>query len=261
MASATAWPPVRIRAWRVSVDIVDHLDRVDGTDFRTDLAALAMVEVDALEDGSVEADRRIRAVEPAEQAVHAPAEIDTWLDARAPAAGPRLRGVTRTNDARMRKPAPVAQLRHAYPSPTAARRSSAGTFVPSSSTAASPTASSEGSPSAAASAPTITRFTNFDPAARRSAGTQRTSRPASSAGTRSPFRSTKPLAARPSATSTSLKIDGSSTTTTFGCSIESCRRIGASSTRVYARNGAPLRSGPYSGNAWTLLPACSNAVA
>ena len=61
------------------------------------------------------------------------------------------------------------------PSATAPRgSSSAATFLPSSSTARVATASSDGSPSAAASAPTMTRLTNFEPP-RRSAGTQRTS--------------------------------------------------------------------------------------
>ena len=41
----------------------------------------------------------------------------------------------------------------------------------------------------------------------------------------------------------------------------SWRRIGLSSTRVYARIGAPRRSGPYSGNACTLCPSFRSAVA
>ena len=43
--------------------------------------------------------------------------------------------------------------------------------------------------------------------------------------------------------------------------IVSWRRIGRSETRVNARSGAPRRSGPYSGNAWTLLPSRSSASA
>src|SRR6478672_7555004 len=84
MASATAWPPVRMRA---SAGIVlDHLDRVDGAHLGTDLAALAVVEVEAREDGAVELHGGVGAVEPAEQAVDAQAQVDRRLDAGAPAA-------------------------------------------------------------------------------------------------------------------------------------------------------------------------------
>src|SRR5205085_2561670 len=51
------------------------------------------------------------------------------------------------------------------------------------------------------------------------------------------------------------------TTTRSGLVTPSWRRIGRSAIRVNARSGAPRRSGPYSGNAWTLLPVCSSASA
>src|SRR4029079_12258192 len=89
IASATAWPPVRMRA---SADIVlDHLDRVDGTHLGTDLAALAVVEVEAREDGAVELDGGVGAVEPAEQAVDAQAQVDRGPDAGGPPARSGLR--------------------------------------------------------------------------------------------------------------------------------------------------------------------------
>src|ERR1700693_3991832 len=87
IASATAWPPVRIRR---SVAIVgDHRNRIHRADERAEVAALADVAVEADERGAVELHCGVRAVEPAEQAVDAAFELDDRLDARAPAAGAR----------------------------------------------------------------------------------------------------------------------------------------------------------------------------
>ncbi len=106
----------------------------------------------------------------------------------------------------------------------------------------------------------MTRLTNFEPcsAAIRVAGMQ-SARPF--CVPRSAFRSSSPSGFRPSPTSTSPSRDGSSTTTTSGSVTVSWRRIGFSSKRVYARIGAPRRSGPYSGKACTALPASSRPSA
>src|SRR6266568_1053761 len=97
IASATAWPPVRIRA---SVAIVlDHRNRVDGAHDGAELAALAGVVVEADERRAVESHRRIRAVEPAEQAVDAALEPDDRLEASSPAARARLHCAFRPHDA------------------------------------------------------------------------------------------------------------------------------------------------------------------
>ena len=61
-------------------------------------------------------------------------------------------------------------------------------------------------------------------------------------------------------TSSSRTSEGSITTTTSGRVTASWRRIGLSSTRVYARIGAPRRSGPYSGKACALWPALSASL-
>jgi hypothetical protein len=51
------------------------------------------------------------------------------------------------------------------------------------------------------------------------------------------------------------------TTTRFGLVTESWRRIGAEEARVYARSGAPRRSGPYSGKACAYDPLRRKAIA
>src|SRR5581483_8737591 len=223
---------------------------------RAQLAALADVVVEAGKRGPVEPDRRIRTVEPAEQAVDAALELDVRLHAGAPAAGARAGRVLGPERAAEWELSPGQRARHPYPSSTARRISSGGAFFPSSSSAAVTTGSS-----GAASAPASTRFAYRGFGASLAAGTQRTSNPARSSGTVSAFSSTKPSGARPSVTSTSWRSDGSSTTATSGRVTASWRRIGSSSLRVYARNGAPRRSGPYSGKAWTYRPASSSAVA
>src|ERR1700675_1838703 len=111
IASATGWPPVRIRS---SVAIVlDHRNRIDGADNGAELAAFAHVVVEADEGRAVELHRRVRAVEPAEEAVDAAVQLDDGLQPGPPAAGARLGYVARTNDAAEREVAPDAQLRHA----------------------------------------------------------------------------------------------------------------------------------------------------
>src|SRR5262245_61442281 len=218
MASAAAWPPVRIRA---STIVRHHLDRIDGAHRGAELAPLAEFEVEAREVLAVETDCRIRAVEPAEQAVDAALELHCRLDAGPPAAGTRLDGLRWSDRTGQRELAPAHQLRHAYPSSTAPRISSGATFFPSSWTAASATSATEGSCSAAASAPTMTRFTNFEPHAGLPARTQMTRAEPRLVGGTSLFISTKPSCARPSATSTSCSSDGSSTTTASGCTTAS----------------------------------------
>src|SRR4051794_33421501 len=109
-----------IRADARSVAIVGHhRDRVDRADLGAELAALAVLEVEAGEGLAVEHDRRVGAVEPAEQAVDAAREVDARLEAGPPAAGARLRGLARMDDAAGRELLPGAQLGHAYPSSTA----------------------------------------------------------------------------------------------------------------------------------------------
>src|SRR5581483_7637059 len=154
---------------RRSVIVGHHGDRVDRADDGAELAALADVVVEAGERRPVEPDRGIGAVEPAQQAVDAPLEVDGRLDAGAPAAGAeacRRLGPERAAEGEL---SPRHRAWHPYPSSTARRIWSGGTFVPSTSTAASTTASS-GSPSAAASAPASTRFTSFGLPASRAAG-------------------------------------------------------------------------------------------
>ena len=117
-----------------------------------------------------------------------------------------------------------------------------------------------GSPSAAASAPTRTRFTNFDVAGEPRRRNAATSTPARLGGgslgvheheavSRETFGDVD-LVQRATARARRRRP---------GCVIASWRRIGLSSMRVYARSGAPRRSGPYSGNACTLLPSCRSA--
>src|SRR6476619_2958223 len=84
IASATACPPVRTPG----SDIAHHLDRVRRTDCGTHFAALAIVEVEAGKRRPVQHDGRVRAVEPAQQAVDAPLELDRRLQSRPPTPGP-----------------------------------------------------------------------------------------------------------------------------------------------------------------------------
>ena len=148
----------------------------------------------------------------------------------------------------MRKLAPGAQLTHAYPSSTAPRMLVRGR--PSCRAARLPHRRlhrADGSPSAAATRTDHDEV--HEPRVAREALRRHAAHiePCELGGHSSPFNSTKPSGARPSATPASCTSDGSSTTTTSGCVIESWRRIGTSSTRVNARSGAPRRSGPYSG--------------
>src|SRR6266545_1106466 len=220
-----------------------HPDRVDGADRLAQLAALAELVVEADKGRPVQLDRGVGAVEPAEQAVDAGRELDLRLQAGAPAACARLLGLVGTDSAADRELGPFLQLSHSNPSSTAPRTSSAATFLPRSSAAASATSSAAGSPSAAASAPTMTMFTNFDPrrAAIWDAGTQTIRAAVRPSGADSALRSTSPSGSRPSVTSTSRSSDGSRTTTVSGRVTASWRRIGLSSVRVKARIGAPRR--------------------
>src|SRR5579859_7126919 len=137
IASATAWPPVRIR--RSVAIVLDHRDRIDRADDGAELAAFANVVVEADESRAVEPHRRVRAVEPAEETIDAAVQLDDGLEPGPPAAGARPGCFARADDAGEREVAPNAQLRHAYPSSTAFRIASRGTFAPSRSTAASTT--------------------------------------------------------------------------------------------------------------------------
>ncbi len=140
-----------------------HLDRGDRTDVGADSAALAVVEVEARERLAVDGDRRIGAVEPAEQAVHAQRQVDGGLLARSPAAGEGPRRVGGSHDPCHGQLLPGAQLVHAYPSASARRTSWAATLRPSVSVAASCRSASGSSPSSAATAPSMTRFTKSEP--------------------------------------------------------------------------------------------------
>ena len=135
------------------------------------------------------ADGRVGAVEPAEQAVDALREVDLRLDAGPPAAGSGARGLSRDDGAAGPQLVPVPQLSHGYPSSTARRTESGGSFLPEQLDRGLLESASGGSPSAAATAPTMTMLAKLEPcsAASRDAGTQTTRVPSSSAGASSAF--------------------------------------------------------------------------
>ena len=92
--------------------IAHHLDRAGRADRGAELAALAVVEVEAGERGPVELDRGVRAVEPAEQAVDAGGEVDLGLEAGAPLAGQRLDRLVADDDAAGLELRPGPQAAH-----------------------------------------------------------------------------------------------------------------------------------------------------
>src|SRR6266511_3462659 len=128
IACATASPPVS--SCGALVRIGHHLDRVHGADLGADLAALAVALVEAYERRHLEDDGGVRAIEPAEEAVHAGVHVGARFHAGAPAACLGLRGVVPDDGAAEGKLLPRLQRGHAYPCRTASLSSCAGTFLP-----------------------------------------------------------------------------------------------------------------------------------
>ena len=89
-----------------------HLDRAGGADDGAQLAPLAVVEREARECRSVELDRGVRAVEPAEQAVDAELEVGGGLEPGSPATRPRLLGFVADDDAAGPELRPGVQAAH-----------------------------------------------------------------------------------------------------------------------------------------------------
>ena len=213
-----------------------HRDRVDRADLGADLAALAVVEVEAVERRAVEHDRRVGAVEPAEQAVDAARELDLRLQRRCasrrcPAAARRRR---RRRPPCGRSLPGLSSAMRIPPRPRRAQRP-ASTFGRAARRQRPADRSSGGSPSAAATAPSMTTFTKPEPrsAASRVAGTQRTSTPSSSAGARSALTSTKPSSAQAFGdVGLVRRATARARRRGPGRSIESWRRIGRSAMRV-----------------------------
>src|SRR3990170_6614683 len=104
----TSQPPVLRDRRR----LVHHRDRARSAHLRADLAALAERVVEADERRALDDDGGVRAVNPAEEAVHAAGEIDGRLRARPPPGRPRLGRLVADDDASGRELARSLQRRH-----------------------------------------------------------------------------------------------------------------------------------------------------
>src|SRR4029450_4016706 len=100
MACAAASPPVSTCSCSNSSTglLLHHRDRADRARLGAQLASLAVTKVETRERRTVDSHRGVRAVQPAEQAVHALRKVALRHDAGAPAAGLRLLGLVAQND-------------------------------------------------------------------------------------------------------------------------------------------------------------------